>query len=113
MLHRYYQALRRPAAHAAALGFLRLAVPLVRPTFAPPNPERRTRRPGLLRFGQPAPIRVPTETTGTPKFLGNPGVGLPCSSTPAGPLRLTYSTPRHGPRYQDDEGSHIDCFEAQ
>ena len=34
-LRRYYETLRLPTAHFAALRFLRLAIPLVRPWFVP------------------------------------------------------------------------------
>ena len=38
-LHRYYEVLRLPAAHFAALRFLRLAIPSLRPLFVPPAPD--------------------------------------------------------------------------
>src|SRR5438874_13362760 len=38
---RYYEMLRLPAAHLAALRFLRLAIPPVRPLFVPDGPGRR------------------------------------------------------------------------
>src|SRR5262249_44360471 len=44
------------------------------------------------------------ETTGPPKFLGNPGVPTPWSPTPAGPILSGLATDRHGPRYAKDEG---------
>src|SRR5208337_4655597 len=37
-LQRYYEVLRLPAAHFAALRFLRLAIPSLRPLFVPPGP---------------------------------------------------------------------------
>jgi hypothetical protein len=48
-------------------------------------PQAR-RRLGAWSFvtGNPEPDSVDTETTGTPKFLGNPNVPTPCSPTPAG-----------------------------
>ena len=39
-LQRYYEVLRLPAAHFAALRFLRLAIPSLRPWFVPPGPGR-------------------------------------------------------------------------
>src|SRR5208337_3550421 len=39
-LQRYYEVLRLPAAHFAALRFLRLAIPSLRPLFVPPGPGR-------------------------------------------------------------------------
>ena len=52
------KALRRPAARAASLGFLRLAVPLSAfALFAPHGVSNAPPRDlGLLRFGQPAPM---------------------------------------------------------
>ena len=38
-LQRYYEALRLPAAHFAALRFLRLAIPSLRPWFVPRGPD--------------------------------------------------------------------------
>ena len=38
-LQRYYEMLRLPAAHFAALRFLRLAIPSLRPLFVPPAPD--------------------------------------------------------------------------
>ena len=38
-LQRYYEVLRLPAAHFAALRFLRLAIPSLRPWFVPPAPD--------------------------------------------------------------------------
>src|ERR1700682_4586627 len=45
------------------------------------------------------------ETPGRPKFLGNPDVLMPCSLTPAGPIRQAIQRDRRGPRSQHDEGS--------
>ena len=39
-LQRYSEVLRLPAAHFAALRFLRLAIPSLRPLFVPPGPGR-------------------------------------------------------------------------
>src|SRR4051794_30697762 len=57
------------------------------PVFAPAKPDAGL-GPGVLRSGHPAlPGAIETETTGRPKFLGNPPVPMPCSLTPAGPGR--------------------------
>src|SRR5712692_1136946 len=45
------------------------------------------------------------ETTGPPKFLGNPRVPMPCSQTPAGPHAPGHSARQHGPRYVNGEGN--------
>jgi hypothetical protein len=51
--------------------------------FAPAGPERVTGGPGVE---DPVPGRTDTvEGAGRPKFLENPDVLMPCSSTPAGP----------------------------
>ncbi len=45
-------------------------------------------------IGHPDCPHIPgfrAETTGPPTFLGNPGVLLPCSTTPAGPSPLAYT----------------------
>jgi len=77
--------------------------------FLPPFPRRfvsftsRYRRPprvllpraqGATPVGQGLLTGFPnpgssTETTGPPRFLKNPTMNVPCSSTPAGPLRST------------------------
>ena len=71
---------------------------VVRLNFAPAGSRRRTRRPGV---GNPvAPIRtVRVETVGRPRFLKNPCVPMPCSTTPAGPTRQAIRRRRRGPRY--------------
>jgi hypothetical protein len=69
-------------------------------------PRRRVQRrgPGV---GKPVPHRPwSAETAGTPRFLGNPPVPLPCSSTPARPTRQALAARQHGPRYVHNEGSH-------
>ena len=44
------------------------------------------------------------ETTGPPKFLGNPDVPSPCSSTPAGPTLPGHTKRRRGPRSDPRRG---------
>ena len=77
--------LRLPAAHPAALRFLRLAVPRFHSLRSLPG--RRVGRRGLelvTRYLQPG---VAEETTGSPKFLGNPDCPFAhVQSTPAGLL---------------------------
>src|ERR1700733_11305299 len=82
--HRYYETLRLPAAHLAALRFLRLAIPSFRPWFVPTGSGRESWI--NLELVSRAPVRQSTmETTGSPKFPGDPYDHSPCSSTPAGP----------------------------
>lgn len=45
------------------------------------------------------------ETSGVPRFLENPDMLLPCSSTPAGPTHQALTMHRRGPRSRNDRGS--------
>src|SRR5271166_3130754 len=66
-LPRYYEVLRLPAAHFAALRFLRLAIPSLRPLFVPPGPGRgAVDQSGVGRRYLQPPCSM--ETTGSPKF---------------------------------------------
>ena len=82
--------------------------------FAPSGPEHQTAGRGFVsRF--PSPATYAWRPSGPPKFLENPRVPMPCSSTPAGPThQATVQWSRRGPRYVHDEGSHDTLtFEAQ
>ena len=76
----------------------------VRLYFAPPGPARVTGGPGV---DNPVPDRDRiVESTGRPKFLGDPDVPMPCSPTPAGPdTPLALTVCRCCPRCVKDEGS--------
>ena len=80
------KALRLPAALPAALRFLRLAVPRERAAFAPAVAARGNVGPGVGHPVAPAGISS-VETTGSPKFLGNPHSRLPMFSDPGRPMR--------------------------
>ena len=70
-LQRYYEMLRLPAAHFAALRFLRLAIPSLRPWFVPPGPGRgAVDQSGVGRRYLQPPCSM--ETTGSPKFPEEP-----------------------------------------
>ena len=70
-LQRYYEVLRLPAAHFAALRFLRLAIPSLRPWFVPPGPGRgAVDQSGVGRRYLQPPCSM--ETTGSPKFPEEP-----------------------------------------
>ena len=64
------------------------------------RPDGRSRRStsrgrrawGFLLRRLPLPALV-VEATGIPRFLGNPGVDVPCSSTPAGPVGQALFSP--------------------
>ena len=49
--------------------------------LADPTPVRR---PGGFGWAPPKASCLEMETTGSPTFLGNPGVHMPCSKTPVG-----------------------------
>src|SRR5271157_1758963 len=64
---RYYETLRLPALLLAALRFLRLAIPSLRPLFVPTGPGRGTvDQPGVGRRYLQPPCSM--ETAGSPKF---------------------------------------------
>src|SRR5271157_5323448 len=70
-LQRYYEMLRLPAAHFAALRFLRWAIPSLRPLFVPPGPGRgAVDQSGVGRRYLQPPCSM--ETTGSPKFPEEP-----------------------------------------
>ena len=84
-----------------------------RSCFARPRPNAIAG--GSPGVGHPVPPAgsASVETTGSPTFLGNPLVLLPCSPTPAGPTHQALAMRRRGPRYVHGEGSRIAAFEAQ
>ena len=70
-LQRYYEVLRLPAAHFAALRFLRLAIPSLRPLFVPPGPGRgAVDQSGVGRRYLQPPGSM--EDAGSPKFPEEP-----------------------------------------
>lgn len=104
-LHRYYQALRLPAGHLAALRFLRLAILRDHAFFAPGVAACGDDGPGVGHSVSP-PEFSSVETTGSPKFLGNPNSRLHMFSDPGRPMRSRPRTERsRGPRCLNDEGA--------
>src|SRR5208282_3798684 len=80
-LQRYYEVLRLPAAHFAALRFLRLAIPSLRPWFVPPGPGRgAVDQSGVGRRYLQPPGSM--EEAGSPKFPEEPCDHSPYSSDP-------------------------------
>ena len=85
-----------------------LVVPLLRGTTL--HPVLRS-PPGLMlpeRAWSPIPgprRRFSVETCSSPRFLGDPRVCLPCSSTPTGPPHLAFAARRCCPRSSHDEGT--------
>ena len=83
-VQRYYEALRVPAARPATLRFLRMTVTTPRACVRSAKPDAGL-EPGVFGLVTPRrPVIIDVETAGRPKFLGNPPVPTPCSSTPAG-----------------------------
>ena len=77
------------------------------------RPRHRTAGQGFI-IRAPLPDPSTWRRSGSPRFLGNPPVPLPCSPTPAGPTRQAIRRHRRGPRSDNDEGSRdIKAFEAQ
>ena len=103
-LPRYYGALRRPAGPPTALRFLRAAVPPRAPVFVPPASPTPAWGLGFSGLATPGQRISGMETTGPPKFLGNPHVPTPCSQTPAGPHAPGHTVRQHGPRVVNREG---------
>ena len=67
LARRYYETLRLPTAHFAALRFLRLAIPSLRPWFVPPGPGRgAVDQSGVGRRYLQPPGSM--EEAGSPKF---------------------------------------------
>src|ERR1700733_6590645 len=87
-IHWYYETLRLPSVHLAALRCLRLAIPPLRPVCS--------HRPGRTAVGSGELVsRFPSralsvETDGSLRFPSAPRVPAPCSWTPVGP-----NTPGH------------------
>jgi hypothetical protein len=81
-----------------------LALPDVVPVFRSLRSRTPNRGPGVGSRSPPA--ENAWRPSGSPKFLENPHVPLPCSPTPAGPSRQALRRTRYSPRYVHNEGSH-------
>ena len=106
---RYYGTLRLPPPFPPHLitrdGYRRCACVRSRGPDAGPGP-------GALRLAAPRQLR--TETDGPLKFPGNPSVPMPCSQTPAGPLRQAIRRSGAAPVEMKTKATHdIMTFEAQ
>ena len=106
-LQQYYEVLRLPAAHFAALRFLRLAIPSLRPLFVPPGPGRgAVDQSGVGRRYLQPPGSM--ETTGSPKFPEEPCEHSPYSSDPGVTRQAEWTMsklPGAAPATDHDEGS--------
>ena len=104
--------LRLPAARPAALRFLGLAVPRLHSLFS--LLDGRVHRRGLelvTRYLRPG---LSEETTGSPKFLGNPD--CPSAHVPRRRqdcLPQTNTEQQYGPRWANNKGSRKGSFDAQ
>ena len=128
--HRSSQTVRNPAPPSLH-GVPRVGSPastVLRGAPTPCRPSRRTSLPSLggtalalagslpwrpsaaaagLELGHPVtPPGSRAETAGPPRFLGNPAVHMPCSSTPAGPPRQAIAAPRCCLPLLNNVGSH-------
>ncbi len=108
------KALRLPAAHPAALRFLRLAVPHAFTRSVSSTADECTA--GAWSWSPGVSGRdLAEETTGPRKFLGN--LNCPFAHVPATPAGLLapdrFTVQQRGPRYVNSEGSHERSFDAQ
>ena len=106
-LQRYYEVLRLPAAHFAALRFLRLAIPSLRPWFVPPAPDAEpwinlelvggisSRLARWKRQGLPSSRRYPCDHS---PYSSDPGVTRQAEWTMS-------KLPGAAPATDNDEGS--------
>src|SRR5271165_4821229 len=76
-----------PRRSSRPVRFLHAPIPPCRPWFAPLGRGRPTGGLGVVGSGLPSGFTM--ETSGSLRFLGNPGGHCPCSSTPVGSGRLS------------------------
>jgi hypothetical protein len=95
-----------PRAHPVALRFLRVAVttPCVCVRLSV-QARRRLAAWGFRDWQPQRPVVKEMEARGRPKFLENPRVPMPCSSTPAGSNHQAPAVVERGPRAGKDEDS--------
>ena len=106
-LQRYYEVLRLPAAHFAALRFLRLAIPSLRPWFVPPAPDAE---PWINRelVGGISSRLARWKRQGLPSSRRNPCDHSPYSSDPGVTRQAEWTMsklPGAAPATDHDEGS--------
>ena len=106
-LQRYYKVLRLPAAHCAALRFLRLAIPSLRPLFVPPGPGRGAVD-KLELVGGISSRLARWKRQGLPSSRRNPCDHSPYSSDPGVTRQAEWTMselPGAAPATDHDEGS--------
>ena len=103
LLPRYYEVLRPPIAHFAALRFLRLAIPRRAPVFAPGKPDASL-RPGVLGLVTPNQILSTRRRQELPSSWGT-RCAYALFSDPGGTGPPGHTVVRRGPRELEDEGS--------
>ena len=106
-LRQYYEVLRLPAAHFAALRFLRLAIPSLRPWFVPPAPDAE---PWINRelVGGISSRLARWKRQGLPSSRRNPCDHSPYSSDPGVTRQAEWTMselPGAAPATDHDEGS--------
>ena len=107
------KALRLPAARPAALRCLRLAVPQRSLVLFAPRRTSAPPKPGVGHPVTPAGI-IAEETTGSPKFLGNPDCPFALfSRRRQDGGHQTATVPPRGPWYVKSKGFHERSFGAQ
>ena len=98
LLQRYYQGATTACRPSHRTSFPSFGGTIGASVFVSPCQPDAGRRAGGSSVRQPprrfnaSILQRPMETTGSPTFLGNPGVLLPCSTTPAGPSPLAKTT---------------------
>ena len=106
-LQRYYKVLRLPAAHFAALRFLRLAIPSLRPLFVPPAPDAEPWI-NLELVGGISSRLARWKRQGLPSSRRNPCDHSPYSSDPGVTRQAEWTMselPGAAPATDHDEGS--------
>ena len=106
-LQRYYETLRLPAAHFAALRFLRLAIPSLRPLFVPPAPDAEPWI-NLELVGGISSRLARWKRQGLPSSRRNPCDHSPYSSDPGVTRQAEWTMsklPDAAPATDHDEGS--------
>ena len=104
LFHRYYGDVRLPASLTPRFVAFAWHYQASRWWFRSHRSETPTEGQGFV-IRSPLPDLIAWRRTGPPRFLENPLVRMPCSSTPARPNAPGHKVRWHGPRSVHDEGS--------